>query len=52
VATIGAGSSVGPFSLTVSIPAGKAAAQLQSIGWVGFRSPVAGDAVSGWIGGA
>lgn len=51
VSTIAAGSSVGPFSITASIPPGKRASQVQSIGWVGFQLPTAGDAVSGWIGG-
>jgi hypothetical protein len=51
VTTIAAGSSVGPFSITVNIPPSMQPSQVQSIGWAGFQLPTAGDAVSGWIGG-
>ena len=51
VSTIAAGSTVGPFTLVASIPSGMSAAQVQSIGWVDFQAPAAGNAVSGWIGG-
>lgn len=51
VSSIAGGATVGPFSITVTIPTGKSAAQVQSLGWTRFLAPVAGDSVSGWIAG-
>ena len=52
VGSIGAQSSVGPFTLVVSVPSGMRASQVTSLGWVSFGDPTPGTAISGWIAGA